>query len=189
MLRSISSQIEIDRVQTFLYAMIKSTLYLVKHLVKHFPSYPDTSSVLSFASCCISRTKEGAFWMKRSLAILIVRAWRIASTLPLYCSIIRERGAIVSAANYHRNRGRFARCPLCTLKKKNRGRRALYMYVSTRTKGRNIPAKFASPRICCAQSSANWLFIPSMFDPCRIATFARNLAGNPKYIGFVTISI
>lgn len=48
--------------------------YLVKHLVKHFPSYPDTFSVLYFASCCISRTKEAALWTKGSLAILIVRA-------------------------------------------------------------------------------------------------------------------
>lgn len=100
--------------------MIKSISYLVRHLVKHFPSYRDTSSVFSCASCYISRTKEGAFRIKRSLAIPIARAWRIAPTLPLYCSIIRERKAIVSPANYHWNRGCSARCPLCVLETKKK---------------------------------------------------------------------
>lgn len=120
---------------------------------------PSAASCSPSASCCISRTKERTFGMKRSsqsLSFSLPRSRRrpsherltqcLCSTLSLYCSIIRERKPLfplritadIAAA-------------LPIVARRNGGRRGetrvLYMYRRGQRDSRNIATVVARPRI------------------------------------------
>lgn len=114
--------------------MIKSTLYLIKYLVKHFSSHPDTFSVLSFASCYFPHKGRRVLDEEKSRNPHRSRLTYRPDITTLLFNNSRTRGHCFGRELPSKSR-LFRRCPLCTLEKKNRGRRALYMYVSTRTKG------------------------------------------------------